>query len=306
MPEEFDFSEYNYHIDSVKDAHRSKKKHIILAIEALIIAGYPKEKIHSKLKRDLEGFANEEYLRGICSERGCTDQKHVAEEKKVEEKIGVTIEKESGSGMKVVWDEPQDKPVVENSSRVVESPPPVVIANQPLIDAVKDKIELLSDIAKFLKEYEFVSKLSTEDKKQLEEVVFLTKKIEEMAREHFDNRQVVPTWSQVILARVAADELTAHIAKVYLAKLKDVVDMSSKQTTKILRGITRTVNPIYEPTTEEEAWQAGYYGKPCKCGSWRVKWEFGWLHCFHCEKDWKAKSEKPPLAGKRENERELV
>ncbi|AIC16935.1 hypothetical protein [Nitrososphaera viennensis] len=166
--------------------------------------------------------------------------------------------------------------------------------NQPYIDHLQRKIEFLQDVQKKLRDRPFLSLL---EKKQYDEYIMLADRAEKLAREAWDARQTIPVATQFYLAQIVATCTIKHGASEYVSKVKDLFGLTSKQVTKTLKGVVRDVHCLYEPTNRAEALMDGFYGRPCeKCGNWRVKWENGMCHCFHCDSDYRAKAERLPLA----------
>lgn len=266
--------EYEYALQQARLAHGEVKKWIIYAGEQLEIAGIAKEKISTKLRNDLPDFSAD-YISQICGQMGWTDKRFSPE---VEQ-----TKPENSSAF-----EPQDRADEEPGSALCEK------ENRAYIEHLQKKIDFLQDVQKKLRDRPFLSLL---EKKQYEEYVMLADKAEKLAREAWDARQTIPVSTQFYLAQIVATSTIKHGASEYVAKVKDLFGLTSKQVTKTLKGVVRDVHCIYEPTGRAEALMDGFYGKPCeKCGNWRVKWENGMCHCFHCDSDYRVKAERLPLA----------
>jgi hypothetical protein len=257
--------EYEWALQQARFAHGEVKKWIVYAGEQLEIAGFAKDKISTRLRNDLPDFSAD-YISQICSERGWTDRRFSPE---------------------VEQTQPQISSTVDDSSKHAHE-------NQPYISHLQQKIEFLQDVQKKLRERPFLSLL---DRKQYEEYAFLADSAERLAREAWDARQTIPVETQFYLAQIVAISTIKHGAAEYVAKVKELFGLTSKQVTKTLKGVVRDVHCLYEPTNKMEALMDGFYGRPCeKCGSWRVRWENGVCRCYHCDCEYRVKAEKLSLA----------
>ncbi len=269
--------EYEYALQQARRAHGQVKaiygdvkRWVVYAGEQLVIGGYPKDKISTKLRKDLSDFSSD-YITQICSEHGWTDTRFSPEAAEVE----------------------QTQPKI-SSTLIVEEMSSHMRENQPYISHLQKKINFLQDVQRRLGEGPFLSLL---DRKQYEEYVFLADSAEKLAREAWDGRQTIPVETQFFLAQIVAISTIKHGASEYVSKVKELFGLTSKQVTKTLKGVIRDVHCLYEPTNKMEALMDGFYGKPCeKCGSWRVRWENGTCRCYRCGCEYKAKAEKLTLA----------
>lgn len=266
--------EYEYALQQVRLAHGEVKKWIIYAGEQLEIAGFPKDKISTKLRSDLPDVSGE-YITRVCSEHGWTDTRFAPEVDQSQPKISSTPFPDM-----VAFEE-------LNSSKHAHE-------NQPYISHLQQKIEFLQGVQKKLLERPLMSLI---DRKHYEEYTFLADSAEKLAREAWDARQTIPVETQFYLAQIVAISTIKHGAFEYVAKVKELFGLTSKQVTKTLKGVVRDVHCLYEPTNKMEALMDGFYGKPCeKCGSWRVRWENGMCMCYHCDYEYRVKAEKLLLA----------
>jgi hypothetical protein len=265
--------EYEYALQQARLAHGEVKKWVIYAGEQLEIAGVDKEKISTKLRNDLPDFSAD-YISQICSQMGWTDKRFSPEVEQTKPENSST---------------PAQKDAVEEPDSAL-----CMQENLPYIEHIQRKIEFLQDVQKKLRDRPFLSLL---EKKHYDEYVMLADKAEKLAREAWDARQTIPVATQFYLAQIVAMSTIKHGASEYVSKVKDLFGLTSKQVTKTLKGVVRDVHCLYEPTSRAEALMDGFYGKPCEsCGNWRVKWENGMCHCFHCDSDYRAKAERLPLA----------
>lgn len=265
--------EYEYALQQVRLAAGEVKKWVIYAGEQLEIAGYQRDKISAKLRTDLPDVSPY-YITHICSEMGWTDERFAPEVAQTQPKISSTFPD------MVAFEE-------LNSSRHAHE-------NQPYISHLQKKIEFLQNVQKKLLQRPFMSLI---DRKQYEEYTFLADSAERLAREAWDARQTIPVETQFYLAQIVTISTIKHGAAEYVAKVKDLFGLTSKQVTKTLKGVVRDVHCLYEPTNKMEALMDGFYGRPCeKCGSWRVRWENGVCKCFHCDYEYRVSAEKLPLA----------
>lgn len=277
--------EYAWALQQVRHAHGDVKKWIIYAGEQLEIAGIPKEKISTKLRNDLSDISAD-YISQICSQAGWTDKRFSPE---VEQTKPGNSSSSSSSSSSQEESTPAAGGMEESPDRAR-----CLAENRPYIDHLQKKIEFLQEVQKKLHDRPFLSLL---DKKQYDEYILLADMAEKLARECWDARQTIPVATQFYLAQIVATSTIKHGASEYVAKVKEMAGLTSKQVTKTLKGVVRDIHFMYEPTSRAEALMDGFYGKPCeKCGSWRVRWENGLCHCFRCDTDYKAKAERLPLA----------
>ncbi|MEO9296061.1 MAG: hypothetical protein ABI347_10755 [Nitrososphaera sp.] len=165
--------EYEWAIRQARLSHGEVKKWIVYAGEQLEIAGIPKDKISTKLRNDLPDFSAD-YISQICSQMGWTDRRFSPE---------VEQTKPDDSSMSK-----EEEP--EKSACAKE--------NQPYIDHIQKKIDLLQDVQKKLRDRPFLSLL---DRKQYEEYIFLADRAEKLAREAWDARQTIPVATSFSLHR---------------------------------------------------------------------------------------------------------
>jgi hypothetical protein len=272
--------EYEWALQQAKIAlgdsfrHGEVRKWIIYAGEQLEIAGFPRDKISTKLRNDLPHMCVD-YISQICKERRWTDSRFAPE---------------------VENSQP------ENSSTLVPdilafedlNKSPHARENQPYITHLQKKISFLQEVQEKLKERPFMSLV---DGKQYEEYTFLADSAERLAREAWDARQTIPVETQFFLTQIVSISTIKHGASEYVSKVKELFGLTSKQVTKTLKGVIRDVHCLYEPTSKMEALMDGFYGKPCeKCGSWRVRWENGTCRCYRCSCEYRVSAEKLLLA----------
>jgi hypothetical protein len=294
--------EYEWAIDQARAAHGQVKKWIIYAGEQLEIAGMPKENISTKLRRDLPEFSAD-YITQICSQKGWTDRRFSPFEEQVAQSQPLdssssSLPGSSNNNTATTHDRLEEVLVVGGRRQQLAQEQPDKAActreNQPYIEHLQHKIEFLQDVQRKLRDRPFLSLL---DRRQYEEYLLLSDSAERLAREAWDGRQTIPVATQFYLVQIIASSTIKHGASEYLAKVKELFGLTSKQVTKTLKGIVREVHYIYEPTNQMEALLDGFYGKPCEaCGSWRIRWENGVCRCFACDHEYRAKAEKLPLA----------
>lgn len=296
--------EYKYALQQARAAHGDIKKWIVYAGNQLEMAGYKKDGIASKLRNDLPEISAD-YITQLCSQYGWTDKRFSRREETdkaefsqpqssstaifFEQNVNITIDSSQDGNITLLGD--RQEVTLCGQSVIREK---YLLENVEYIQHIKKKIEFLKEVQKKLEVRPFVSQL---DRTTFEEYIYLADRAEELARQAWDERQTIPIPTQFYLAQIVATSTIKHGASEYLAKVKQISNLSSKQVTKTLKGIVRGVHCLYEPTNQMEALMDGFYGKPCeKCGSWRVKWENGICRCFCCEHEYKAKAERLPLA----------
>jgi len=328
MQDEYDLQEYNYQIDQVKAHHRKKYEHIKLAVEALEAANYPKEKIRAKIVKDLEGFVSERYIREVCADLGLTDQRFNNDEIIRAEAMNAQA---NGQSTILADADPVNNEAAKSPPKNSSSEPKDTLITCPEcgLDGIKD----LKDhccICKFRagkKAYHDVNavyihhvlriiKLWQQVKTKIELIPFI-EKIDaaifaewmtvsdgalDFADQAWDERNIVPVPYQFKLAEYVNASTIKNGAKMFLGWVKEYSKISSKQVTKILSGKVREVDSYYEPSDEIEAKESGFFGPQCRdCGSRRLKWEHGWVHCYGCEAEYAVKA--TPL-GKYKDEEE--
>lgn len=263
--------EYEWALKQVRLYHGEIKRWIVYAGQQLEIAGFPKDKISTKLRNDLPEFSAD-YISQICKCMDWTDKRF--------------------SPAELEQTQPKNSSDLDNALQCGSNM--CAHENQPYVDHLQKKIEFLQDIQRKLRERPFLSLL---DKRRYEEYLFLAESAEKLARRAWDDRQTIPVETQFYLAQIVAISTIKHGASEYVARVKKISGLTSKQVTKTLKGIIRDVHFLYEPTNRTEALMDGFYGRPCeKCRSWRVRWENGICRCYHCDNEYHAMAERLPLA----------
>jgi hypothetical protein len=261
--------EYEWALKQVRLYHGEIKKWIVYAGQQLEIGGFPKDKISTKLRSDLPEFSAD-YISQICKCMEWTDKRFSTAVEQTQPTDSSNPDHERSQG----------------NMRVHE--------NQPYVDHLQKKIEFLQDIQRKLRDRPFLSLI---DKRRYDEYLYLADNAERVARRAWDDRQTIPVETQFFLAQIVAVSTIKHGASEYVAKVKEISGLTSKQVTKTLKGIVRDIHYLYEPTNRTEALMDGFYGRPCqKCGSWRVRWENGFCRCYHCDGEYRAMAERLPLA----------
>jgi hypothetical protein len=303
-------AEYTNAITQIKYHDGQKAKYIFIAIEALIGSGLAKNKIAAKLYKDLQGYASEAYIRELCARKGCTDDNYTRDEYK-EVIIGAdgnvlpAAHTDSSSGTNPDSAGGSDYPGAEydvdkTRQANASTEPNYALQNRPYIDHLQNNIELLQEIVKKLKKGAFFYDAKTgkpnfteDDLKEIDEYMQLSNQLAELTAQAFDDRNTIPTPTQIHLCELVVQTSIKHATGVYISKVKQLFGLSSKQVTKTLKGVIRDVHFLYEPTTRDEALLDGFYGKQCKtCQSWRVRYDFGGsVHCYQCESEYHVDAE---------------
>lgn len=195
--------------------------------------------------------------------------------------------------------------------------------NKQWLDIIESQIEFLRSFRTKLSNSAFTSRLPDESKKSLEETLSHIKATISICNQVFDDRQSVPVEFQHFLAASFSAETNNFAAGLYIsqvkdygatrskesqAKLKKMAElgekiekedtMTSKQGMKIILGIVKKVQPIFEPKNRNEALASGvYYGTQCPnpvCGSWRVYLDTDkgrtFCRCYACDTKFDAKT----------------
>ena len=265
--------EYTWALKQIRSIHGEVKKWIIYAGQQLELAGFPRDKISTKLRADLPDISDG-YITNICGTMGWTDERFSQVHNCAPQNMSTFENAEAMAGE-------------SGETRCAEE-------NQPYIEHLQKKIEFLQDVQKKLQDTSFLSLL---DKAQYDEYTMIADAVEKLAREAWDGRQTIPVATQYYLAQIVAVSTIKHSASEYVSKVKDIFGLTSKQVTRTLRGTVRDVHFLYEPTTKDEALMDGFYGKACEnCGNWRVRWDAGICHCFKCGSDYHPKVERLPLS----------
>lgn len=263
--------EYEWALKQVRLYHGEIKKWIVYAGQQLEIGGFPKDKISTKLRSDLPEFSAD-YISQICKCMEWTDKRF------------------SSAGVEQT--QPNDSS--DPGSELLSQGNTCLHENQPYVDHLQKKIEFLQDIQRKLRDRPFLSLI---DKRRYDEYLFLADNAERVARRAWDDRQTIPVETQYFLAQIVAVSTIKHGASEYVARVKEISGLTSKQVTKTLKGIVRDVHFLYEPTNRTEALMDGFYGRPCeRCRNWRVRWENGFCRCYHCDNEYQAMAERLPLA----------
>jgi hypothetical protein len=301
-------AEYTYAIEQVKYHDGQKAKWINYAIEQLIQSGLEKNKIAAKLYKDLEGFASERYIRELCAAKGCTDEVYTRDDNKKDividaaGNVAPAPHTDSSTSTNPYGESTgQPQPGSEYDQRPTATPQPdFALQNRPYIDHLQAKIDLLQEIVKKLKKNAFFYDPNTgkpyfseQDMKDIDEYRQLSNQLADITAQAFDDRNTIPTPTQIHLAELVVQTSIKHATGVYISKVKELFGLSSKQVTKTLKGVIRDVHFLYEPTNRDEALLDGFYGKQCKtCQSWRVRYDFGGsVHCYQCESEYHVEAE---------------
>lgn len=300
-------------VGEIKYHQGQKTKWLAIAIDALITSNYPRQKISSKLKRDLEGFCSDELIQKYCALEGCTEQAynpHLEQEENLREPLLVSATQNGSNNTTpdssaATLPPLAPAPIIKDGKILDFKEPPRKYSdeNKLYIEHLQRKVALFEDIIRKLKHEPFMQdadtakpNLTPDDLQELDEFMQLSNQLEATCRQAFDDRNTVPTVTQFYLVETVAHTSIKHATGMYLAKVKQLASLSSKQVTKTLKGVVRDVHYLYEPTTKDEALLDGFYGEPCTvCGSWRVRYDFGVVHCYHCEADYHVQAK--PLAG---------
>ncbi|GEM_PF-4015470 len=290
-------AEYTWAIKQIHSSHGEVKKWILYAGQQLEMAGYPKDKISTKLRADIPEI-DPGYISEICSPFGWTDSRFSklgkeSKDRQTDPQISSTCadqaQTNNGSNNPAPDSSlagPQGESGPAGSGHLQE--------NKEYILHLQQKVEFIEDLQKKLRERPFLSLL---DREQYSEYTFLADKAEELARQAWDERQAIPVSTQFFLAQMVVHTTIKHGAAEYMEKVKDIYGLTRKQVTKTLRGLVSEVHCIYEPTNKLEALMDGFYGKQCeRCKSWRVRWDNGTCHCYRCRYEYPAKAERLALA----------
>lgn len=205
--------------------------------------------------------------------------------------------------------------------------------NEDFITSFKDVVSRLKAVNNVMKITDM--NLNDEEKKELKGDLLSMRKAGEFLDMAFDRKNLIAPFTQHRLAMSYAKGTQNYASGIYLMyridlaqrnhgeAVKDFKDkaqfaklLSSKQTTKAMRGRIRNLNPRYEPQNELQAKDAGFSGQQCiNCKGFRVdddkilnvnwkKGKLGWkegddpkdkpdpihekfdtkLVCFHCGK----------------------
>jgi hypothetical protein len=302
-------AEYTYAISQVKYHSGQKTKWLDIAIDQLIIGKeIDRSKISARLKKDLEGEnISDELIQKRCALKGCTDHESVGNQYITVKEGGETyIANTDGKDDFDSWRTPttpsSNNTALNSSSAAatVSALPDYALQNKPYIDHLQTKVDLLQEVIKKLKKNSFYYDADTgkpnftaEDLTEMQEYMQLSDQLTMLAAQAFDDRNTIPTPTQIHLCELVVQTSIKHATGVYIAKVKQLFGLSSKQVTKTLKGVIRDVHFLYEPTTRDEALLDGFYGKQCKtCQSWRVRYDFGGtVHCYHCESEYHVDAE---------------
>lgn len=232
----------------------TKSYHIKMAAEAAEIAGWPRNKIATRLWELVEKHSyniSRRLIQCVCSPLGYVDE---------------------------TQDKKSDAIVASENSSIYE------IENADAIDLVDSVIAFLKDVVrKKLSGGPFLSSVPKniwlEHKYTLESQLMT-------AYQCWDGRYACPVIMQYMLLQLIIAHSVAGGAEMFLTQVKKI-SLTPKQATKYRHGEVMELLPIYDPKNREEAILAGFYGQQCACGSWRVKLDkeatddFK-LHCFAC------------------------
>src|SRR5262249_16380633 len=108
--------EYQWALQQARVAHGQVRKWVIYAREQLEIAGYPKQNISTKLRKDLPDFSSD-YITQICSKMGWTDSRYSPIE--------------------------QEEPPSDVDSGTGNETVEILAENRPYIEHLQSKIDLL-------------------------------------------------------------------------------------------------------------------------------------------------------------------
>jgi len=163
------------------------------------------------------------------------------------------------------------------------------------------------------------STLTVPEKKKLSAELFYMKKAGEFLDMAYDRKNLISPYMQHLLSAAYAESTQKHAGGVYLMNRIDLAQrrhgeavknfkkagefakmLSSKQTTKAMKGKIRMLNDRYEPQNKNEAMDDGFSGQQCiTCKYFRVGYDnvtnLSWkdgdpiyekydtkLICFHC------------------------
>lgn len=161
--------------------------------------------------------------------------------------------------------------------------------NKDIINDYQEDVALFQHFIKKLESTEFACKLDPHT-----DAEFRTRKrgMRKLLRDAIDGRDKVLPEKLHLLMQGYSETTKADAFSKYLKYIREIVDLTPKQTVKILSGRTSKVELLYDPTNRAEARQCGFYGFPCdECGSWRVDKRYNtdmtkdMLFCYAC-KEW--------------------
>lgn len=123
----------------------------------------------------------------------------------------------------------------------------------------------------------------------------------ERARQILDGRdKVLPSTQHILIYCLASSTLNYTYAN-YVKRVREMASLTAKQSGKILKGHVSKMQLLYEPKSQDEAIDSGFYGIQCgECGSWRtgIKWiaakNDNLLNCYRCGHTQKPKTLKLP------------
>jgi hypothetical protein len=160
--------------------------------------------------------------------------------------------------------------------------------NKPYIDQLTADAGMLMSIAKKLETTEFVSKI---DPYLLDEHLTQKKGLRKLLQQEWDRRDKVLPEKQHLLLQAYTEATKSFTFTEYLKQLNKLIEITGKQTVRILTGRVTKVEMLYEPKNRMEARHLNFYGTQCQeCGSWRVDVKYDSdatrdrLFCYACKK----------------------
>lgn len=177
-----------------------------------------------------------------------------------------------------------------------KDPNHIQFINKPYIDELIEDIKLFGKAIKYLKSHNLLDRMHPDE---LNEFVTRRKASRNMLYEIMDGRMMVPTSKFAVFMEAYAEGTKSATFTNFLKHIREITELTPKQTVKLLTGRVTKVDILYEPKNRIYAKKANFYGVQCgECGSWRQEIKYhpditkDMLYCYAC-KSWNTlKSEK--------------
>jgi hypothetical protein len=158
----------------------------------------------------------------------------------------------------------------DNSSKLKED---VEKLNKLTLARITRTIKSLQEFSKLLKKDVIFETEIPEN--ELTEIFLNWDSVIDHFEQSLDRREKITPSTHHLLFYAGTSETLSNIYEVYVQYVKDFASVTPKQVGKILKGRTKKVAELYNPKSQHEAMEMGFFGSQCKeCGSWRMELRF--------------------------------